>query len=194
LRVGVLGGTFDPPHLGHLVVASEAHHVLDLDAVLFVPAGHPWHKQRSDLSPADVRAELVAAAIADDPRFVLSRVDLDRPGPTYTVDTLADLRRDLGPDAALLLLVGADALQGIPQWHEAHRIPELAQVVRVSRPGHDAPPPTGWEGVIDLPVPLIGISSTDCRERFRSGLPMHYLVPDRVLDVMRARGLYGGAA
>jgi nicotinate-nucleotide adenylyltransferase len=193
-RFGVLGGTFDPPHLGHLAAASEVHHRLSLDTVLFVPAGEPWHKPDRTPSPPEHRQAMVAAAIADDPRFALSTVDLDRPGPTYTVDTLADLRAQ-EPEAEFFLLLGADALTGLPSWHRAADVASAATLVGISRPGHPLahPGPPAGE-VIMIQTPGTAVSSSDCRLRFRAGVPNTYLVPDSVIAYATAHALYGGAA
>jgi nicotinate-nucleotide adenylyltransferase len=192
-RIGVLGGTFDPPHLGHLAAASEVHHRLNLDTVLFVPAGRPWHKPDRTPSAPEHRRAMVAAAIAQDPRFALSTVDLDRPGPTYTVDTLADLRAQ-EPQASFFLLMGADALAGLPSWHRAADVASAASLVGMSRPGHllaHPGPPAGE--VIMIETPGTAVSSSECRLRFRSGVPNTYLVPDSVIAYATAHTLYGGA-
>jgi nicotinate-nucleotide adenylyltransferase len=194
-RIGVFGGTFDPPHLGHLAAASEVHHRLDLDRVLFVPAGDPWQKGDRQVSAPGHRAAMVDAAIASDDRFAVSRVDLDREGPTYTIDTLTDLRDASGPQIDLVLIVGADALAGLPSWHRADEVAAAAQIVGISRPGvpliHPGPP---VGEVIMIDVPGVAVSSTLCRERFRANVPNTYLVPDSVIAYARAHALYGGAA
>jgi len=188
-----MGGTFDPPHLGHLIVAGEAHALLELDTVLFVPAGQPWQKDDRLVSPALDRLAMTRLAVDGDERFDVSSVDIDREGPTYSVDTLTDLRNQRGADHEFFLLVGADALQGIGGWHRAEEITNLATVVGLTRPGHPLTAPGAWDGeVLLLEVPLIEISSTNCRERFRANLPMKYFVPDSVIDYAFSRALYGG--
>jgi nicotinate-nucleotide adenylyltransferase len=137
MRLGVMGGTFDPPHLGHLIVAGEAHALLDLDVVLFVPAGDPWHKPRVH-TPAHHRLTMTELAVAGDSRFAVSAIDVDRAGPTYTVDTLTDLRTNAGQQDEFVLLVGSDALQGIGSWHRADELPGLARIV-VTPPAPPAP-------------------------------------------------------
>jgi len=194
MRIGVMGGTFDPPHLGHLIVASEAYSRLALDLVLFVPAGQPWQKSDRVVTPSLERLAMTALAVADDPRFAVSRVDVDRPGPTYTVDTLTDLKAGLDPSDELFLLVGADALQGIGTWQRSAELAGLAHIVGLTRPGHALTAPSTWEGQVSLlQVPEIEISSTDCRERFSADLPMKYFVPDSVIDYAVSRALYRGA-
>ena len=197
-RVGVLGGTFDPVHLGHLVAASEAAYRLGLDQVLLVPAGRQWQKTRPDISPAEDRYAMTVIATDPDPRLAASRVDVDRDGPTYTVDTLTDLRAELGPDAELFFITGADALAGVPTWHRAEEIPALAHLVGVTRPGHALQAPDH----LDLPagsvtlveIPALAISSSDCRARASAGAPLRYLVPDGVERYIAEHGLYRAAS
>ncbi len=197
-RVGVLGGTFDPVHLGHLVAASEAAYRLDLDQVLLVPAGRQWQKTRPDISPAEDRYAMTVIATDPDPRLAASRVDVDRDGPTYTVDTLTDLRAELGPDAELFFITGADALAGLSTWHRAEEIPALAHLVGVTRPGHPLQAPDD----LDLPagsvtlveIPALAISSSDCRARAAAGAPLRYLVPDGVERYIAEHHLYRAAS
>lgn len=187
-RIGVMGGTFDPIHAGHLVVASEALHALNLTEVLFVPAAQPW--QKSPEVSAIHRLEMVKAAIAGEPRFRVSDVDLRRNGNTYTVDTLTDLRAECA-DAELFLLVGADALASMTSWKEFEKIFSLAHVVGLTRPGHLVSTehlPQG--GVTLLTVPAIEISSTDCRDRLRYGRPVRFMVTSPVFDYITAHQLY----
>jgi nicotinate-nucleotide adenylyltransferase len=187
-RVGVMGGTFDPIHHGHLVAASEVQRVFDLDEVVFVPTGQPPHKSTS--SPAEHRYLMTVVATASNPRFTVSRVDIDRPGPTFTVDTL----RDLGaarPDADLFFISGADAIAQILEWKDHDELWNLAHFVAVSRPGHaltlaGLPDPH----VSSLEVPALAISSTDCRARVRHGAPVWYLVPDGVVQYITKHSLY----
>lgn len=194
-RIGVLGGTFDPIHNGHLVAASEAAHQLGLAEVVFVPAGQPWQKAASLRTPAEVRYQMVVAATADDPRFSVSRVDIDRAGPTYTVDTLADLH-DSRPDAELFLIVGSDALANLATWREPERVIQLCHLVGVSRPGPAADedglevPGVPGAAVTRLTIPALDISSTAIRARVAGGEPVDYLVPGSVARLIAKAGLY----
>ena len=191
-RLGVMGGTFDPIHHGHLVAASEAAARFDLDEVVFVPTGKPSFKQHQHVSPAEHRYLMTVIATASNPRFTVSRVDVDRPGLTFTVDTLRDLR-DARPDAELFFITGADAIEQILTWKDADELWKMAHFVAVSRPGHqlsvDGLPP----GVVTtLEVPALAISSTDCRRRAEAGQPVWYLVPDGVVQYIAKHGLYRG--
>jgi nicotinate-nucleotide adenylyltransferase len=192
-RVGVMGGTFDPIHHGHLVAASEVQGVFDLDEVVFVPTGAPWQKAQREVSPAEHRYLMTVIATAANPRFKVSRVDIDRGGPTYTIDTLRDLKAAL-PDDDLFFITGADALTEIFTWRDADRIFELAQFVGVTRPGYtmdtsvfDRIPA---DRVTTLEIPALAISSTDCRKRHRRGEPIWYLVPDGVVQYIGKHDLY----
>jgi len=190
VRLGVMGGTFDPVHHGHLVTASEVAHRFDLDEVTFVPTGRPWQKAHAPVTPAEVRYLMTVIATADDPRFTVSRVDLDRAGPTYTVDTLRDLRAQR-PDAELFFITGADAVSSILTWRDPHEVLGLAHLVAVTRPGHDlsaAHLPAGSATVVE--VPALAISSTDCRQRVARGAPISYLVPAGVERFILKTGLY----
>src|SRR3954462_15718399 len=177
-RIGVMGGTFDPIHHGHLVAASEVQQVFDLDEVVFVPTGQPWMKE--GVSSAEHRYEMTVIATASNPRFTVSRVDVDRPGPTYTIDTLRDLRT-LRPDADLFFITGADALAQILSWKDIDELWSLAHFVGVTRPGHVLDG-MGRKDVSLLEVPAMAISSTDCRTRVAEGNPVWYLVPDGVVQ------------
>jgi nicotinate-nucleotide adenylyltransferase len=187
-RVGVMGGTFDPIHHGHLVAASEVQQSLDLDEVVFVPTGEPWMKPA--VTPAEHRYLMTVIATASNPRFTVSRVDIDRGGVTYTIDTLRDLRR-LRPDAELYFISGADAVAQILEWKDVEELWQLAHFVAVSRPGH-ALSIRGLpeQGVSSLEVPALAISSTDCRERVGRGFPVWYLVPDGVVQYISKHRLY----
>ena len=193
-----MGGTFDPVHHGHLVAASEVAHRFALDEVVFVPTGRPWQKDDRDVAPAEDRYLMTVIAPASDPRFRVSRVDVDRGGPTYTVDTLRDLRAEY--DAAsvqteLFFITGADALASIASWRESDEVLGLAHFVGVTRPGHALTDPGLPEGSVTLvEVPALAISSTDCRARVAAGAPIRYLVPDGVLEYVAKRGLYRAAA
>jgi nicotinate-nucleotide adenylyltransferase len=189
-RVGVMGGTFDPIHHGHLVAASEVQSWFDLDEVVFVPTGQPWQKSHRSVSPAEHRYLMTVVATASNPRFTVSRVDIDRPGPTYTIDTLRDLSEKL-PDADLYFITGADALAEILTWHAADELFTLAHFVGCTRPGHrlsGAGLPDGKVSLVEIPA--LSISSTECRARVGAGQPVWYLVPDGVVQYIAKRGLY----
>ncbi len=194
-RVGVMGGTFDPVHHGHLVAASEVAHRFALDEVVFVPAGQPWQKAERHVSPAEDRYLMTVIATAADPRFRVSRVDVDRDGPTYTVDTLRDLRAETGEAADLFFITGADALASIASWHRSEELLGLAHFVGVTRPGHPLVDPGMPEGTVTLmEIPALAISSSDCRARASRGEPIRYLVPEGVVEYAAKRGLYRAAS
>jgi nicotinate-nucleotide adenylyltransferase len=186
-----MGGTFDPIHHGHLVAASEVAATFGLDEVVFVPTGQPWQKSDRQVSPAEHRYLMTVIATASNPRFTVSRVDIDRPGPTYTIDTLRDLRAQR-PEAELFFITGADALAQILSWKSVGDLFALAHFVGVTRPGHvldDAGLPPGRVSLME--VPAMAISSTDCRTRVVRGEPVWYLVPDGVVQYIAKYGLYG---
>ena len=197
-RIGVMGGTFDPVHHGHLVAASEVAHRFALDEVVFVPTGRPWQKDDRDVAPAEDRYLMTVIATASDPRFRVSRVDVDRDGPTYTVDTLRDLRAEYDASSGpteLFFITGADALASIASWRDSDEVLGLAHFVGVTRPGHALTDPGLPEGSVTLvEVPALAISSTDCRARVAAGAPIRYLVPDGVLEYVAKRGLYRATA
>jgi nicotinate-nucleotide adenylyltransferase len=188
-----MGGTFDPIHHGHLVAASEVQAWFDLDEVVFVPTGDPWQKSDREVSPAEHRYLMSVIATASNPRFRVSRVDIDRHGPTYTIDTLRDLRAEL-PDAELYFITGADALADIFTWRDADHLFELAHFVGCTRPGYDMTPSMlgdiPHDRVTLVEIPALAISSTDCRERARKGEPVWYLVPDGVVQYVAKHHLY----
>lgn len=187
-RIGVMGGTFDPIHHGHLVAASEVAQSFGLDEVVFVPTGQPW--QKSNVSPSEHRYLMTVIATASNPRFTVSRVDVDREGPTYTVDTLRDLREQM-PDAELYFISGADAVEQILSWKDVDKLWELAHFIAVSRPGHELSlSGLSGEHVSLLEVPALAISSTDCRARVARGYPVWYLVPDGVVQYIAKHELY----
>jgi nicotinate-nucleotide adenylyltransferase len=189
-RIGIMGGTFDPVHHGHLVAASEVQASFDLDEVIFVPTGQPWQKSHRKVSAAEDRYLMTVIATASNPRFSVSRVDIERGGTTYTIDTLRDLR-EIHPDTELFFITGADALEQILSWRQAEELFSLAHFVGVTRPGYPLDSrhlPAGSVSLID--VPAMAISSTACRERVASGLPVWYLVPDGVVQYISKRDLY----
>ncbi|QFZ17245.1 nicotinate-nucleotide adenylyltransferase [Saccharothrix syringae] len=189
-RIGVMGGTFDPVHHGHLVAASEVQARFDLDEVVFVPTGQPWQKSERQVSAAEDRYLMTVVATASNPRFSVSRVDIDRAGPTYTVDTLTDLK-GAHPGADLFFITGADALEQILSWRRADDVFGLAHFIGVTRPGYeldDTHLPPGAVSLVE--VPAMAISSTDVRARTAAGLPVWYLVPDGVVQYISKRGLY----
>ncbi|WP_226352042.1 MULTISPECIES: nicotinate-nucleotide adenylyltransferase [unclassified Pseudonocardia] len=189
-KIGVMGGTFDPVHHGHLVAASEVADRFALDEVIFVPTGRPWQKSARDVSPAEDRYLMTVIATASNPRFSVSRVDVDRDGPTYTADTLADLH-DAMPDAQLFFITGADALQQILSWHKVDELFRYAHFVGVTRPGYELADGHLPEGsVTTVEVPAMAISSSECRDRVASGRPVWYLVPDGVVQYISKRSLY----
>jgi nicotinate-nucleotide adenylyltransferase len=191
-RLGVMGGTFDPIHHGHLVAASEVAQSFDLDEVVFVPTGHPW--QKGDVSAGEHRYLMTVIATASNPRFTVSRVDIDREGPTFTIDTLRDLH-EARPEAELFFITGADALAQILSWRNVHELWELAHFVAVSRPGHDLSiSGLPQQDVSLLEVPALAISSTDCRSRVSRGFPVWYLVPDGVVQYISKHHLYRSVA
>lgn len=192
-RIGVMGGTFDPIHHGHLVAASEVASRFSLDEVIFVPTGQPWQKDATDVSTAEHRYLMTVIATASNPRFTVSRVDIDRGGPTYTVDTLTDLRA-VYPDAELFFITGADALAAIMSWKNTEELFGLAHLIGVTRPGyqlHEENLPGGAATLIE--VPALAISSTDCRARVLAGEPVWYLVPEGVVQYIAKHRLYVAA-
>jgi nicotinate-nucleotide adenylyltransferase len=190
-RLGVFGGTFDPIHIGHLVTAVSVHHDLGLDRLLLVVAHDPWQKTGAgeQVTPSDVRFAMVSAAVSDVPGLEASDIELRRPGPTYTADTLRQLHEQ-EPDAELFLIVGSDAAGGLPTWERADEVRDLATLVVMPRPNHEEEaPPEGWKHV-EVDVPSIELSSTDVRERVAAGRPIHFLVPDPVRHLIEERALY----
>jgi nicotinate-nucleotide adenylyltransferase len=189
-RIGVMGGTFDPVHHGHLVAASEVGHNFALDEVIFVPTGQPYQKETRVVSPSEDRYLMTVIATASNPRFSVSRVDIDRPGPTYTIDTLRDLHA-AGPSDELFFITGADALAEILTWHALDELFTLAHFVGCTRPGHrlsGAGLPDDKVSLVEIPA--LAISSTECRARVAAGEPVWYLVPDGVVQYIAKRRLY----
>lgn len=192
-RIGIMGGTFDPIHNGHLVAASEVAWVYDLDEVIFVPTGRPAFKLDKDVTNAEDRYLMTVIATASNPKFTVSRVDIDRPGITYTIDTLRDIRA-LNPDAELFFITGADAVAEILKWKEARNMFGLARFVAVTRPGYTSPEHMRTQVEVDtLEIPALAISSTDVRHRVSLGEPVWYLVPDGVVQYIAKHGLYAQA-
>jgi nicotinate-nucleotide adenylyltransferase len=188
-RIGVFGGTFDPPHIGHLVIAADVRHELGLDRVLMIPAGEPWQKvDGGDVSPPSARLAMIEAAVGDVEGLEVSRIEVDRSGPTYTVDTLQELA-SAHPGAELFLILGADAAAGLDTWHEWQRLPELCRLVVVDRPGESGPVPAAFDP-LRVSAPRLDISSTEIRRRVAEGRPVRFLVTDGVVSVMDRLCLY----
>ena len=193
MRIGVMGGTFDPIHIGHLVAASEVAHRFDLDRVVFVPTGQPWQKSDRRVSAPEDRYLMTVIATAADDRFSVSRVDVDRGGPTYTVDTLRDITEALGDEHDYHFITGADALGEILSWREPEEVLRLAHLVGVTRPGHVLTDPGLAPGRVTLlEIPALAISSSDIRDRVARGEPIRYLVTPGVEAYISKVGLYAG--
>ena len=197
MRVGILGGTFDPPHIGHLILAEEAWFQLQLDIVYFVPAGTPPHKRGQPLSPAETRVAMVAAAIAGNDHLALLRSDVDRPGPHYTVDMVQIVRNQLPAGSELFFLMGADSLRDLPTWYQAARLVTTCRLVALTRPDVEL----DWvkleqalpglrQRVTLLDMPELEIASNVLRERVRTGQPVRYQVPAAVEQIIREQRLY----
>lgn len=200
MNIGVLGGTFDPIHMGHLIIAEEVRARLGLGEVLFVPAGQPWLKlnNANSISSAEHRLEMVRLAIADEPAFRLSAMEIDRPGPSYTVDTIAELRSQIGADDKLFFILGWDNLNQLPRWHQPLRLVKLCRLVPVRRVDFASPDLDSLEAAIPglsqslvmLDTPQIEISSSEIRARVARGLSIHQLVPEPVERYVIEHGLY----
>ena len=186
-----MGGTFDPIHHGHLVAASEVAHIFSLDEVVFVPTGQPWQKRGRKVSAAEDRYLMTVIATASNPGFSVSRLDIDRPGPTYTIDTLRDLRAERGGDADMFFITGADALSRMLSWQDVDELFTLAHFVGCTRPGHRLTGHGLPEDKVSLvEIPALAISSTGCRQRVAEGQPIWYLVPDGIVQYIAKRKLY----
>jgi nicotinate-nucleotide adenylyltransferase len=200
VNIGVLGGTFDPIHIGHLVVAEEARIKLGFSEVLFVPAGQPWRKLDRNITPAVHRVEMVRRAIADNPHFKLCTLEVERAGPSYTVDTLTMLKKQLGSEASLFFILGRDTLSGLPLWKEPETVVQLCRLVVAPRLGSkdlkhlEKAIPGLLDKVIQLDMPLIGISSSGIRQRIAQGLPIRYLVPAEVEKYVTGHKIYWTSA
>ena len=196
MNVGVLGGTFDPIHIGHLVVAEETRIKLGFSEVLFVPAGQPWLKRDRDITQAVHRVEMVRRAIADNPNFKLCTLEVEHAGPSYTVDTLTMLRKQLGSEASLFFILGRDTLAELPLWKEPQKLIQLCRLVVPPRLGSrdlkhlNAAIPGLLDKVIQLDMPVIGISSSEIRQRVAQGLPIRYLVPPEVEKYITEHKIY----
>lgn len=188
-RLGIMGGTFDPIHHGHLVAASEVAAEFELDEVIFVPTGEPWQKAGRRVTAAEHRYLLTVIATASNPRFSVSRVDIDRGGATYTIDTLRDFAR-LYPEADLFFITGADAMEQIMSWKNVEELWGLAHFVSVTRPGYRSEDFGLTENISLMEIPAMAISSTDLRARGRAGQPVWYLVPDGVVQYINKYKLY----
>ena len=193
-RLGVMGGTFDPIHHGHLVTAEEARAQFDLHEVLFVPTGHPWMKAHDNVSPAEHRYLMTVIATASNPRFSVSRIEVDREGPTYAVDTLRQLRDERGAGTELFFVTGADAMLEILHWKQPEEMFQLAHFIAATRPGYDLAAfqqdTPGRKRVSVMPIPALAISSTDIRARVAEGRPIQYLVPEGVEHYIEKVWLY----
>ena len=197
IRIGIIGGTFDPIHYGHLIIAEEARVKVGLARVIFIPAGNPPHKLRRPYSPAQHRYRMVELAIASNPYFEVSPVEVNRPGPSYSVDTVRMLREEMGPEVDLFFIMGVDSLAGILTWHKPEELIKLCKIIAVNRPGYgvdidalDQVLPGIKKQVIFIRAPEIGISSTEIQERVRAGLPIRYLVPPEVERYIYEHHLY----
>ena len=198
MNIGVLGGTFDPIHMGHIIIAEEVRARLDLAEVLFVLAGQPLLKLNNAISPAEHRVEMVRLAIANEPSFKLSTMEIERPGPSYTVDTMAELGNQIGAGDKLYFILGWDNLIQLPQWHEPSRLVKLCRLVPVPRVGQPSPDldsleaavPGLSQSIIMLDTPQIGISSSEIRDRVARGLSIHQLVPEPVERYIKQHRLY----
>lgn len=198
MKIGVLGGTFDPIHIGHLILAEEVRARLNLAEILFVPAGQPWLKVDSPISPAEHRVEMVRLAIADKPYFKLSAMEIERAGPTYTVDTIAELKAQLGTGDELFFILGWDNLAELPQWQQPSRLITMCRLVAVPRPGYPLPDLKALEASIPglsqrvtlMDKPEIDISASAIRDRVTQGLSIRHLVPEPVDEYIRQHKLY----
>jgi nicotinate-nucleotide adenylyltransferase len=190
-RIGVFGGTFDPIHVGHLVLAVNVRHELQLDRMVLMVASQPWQKVGTRaVTPAEDRLAMVEAAVARVPGLEASRLEVDRCGPSFTADTLKELRAE-NADRQIFVVLGSDAAAGLAGWERADEVREGATIVVVSRPGSEREvAPAGWR-CVQATSPLLDVSSTDVRERFTDGRPVDFLVTAEVLQVIRERGLYG---
>ncbi len=200
-RIGLLGGTFDPIHYGHLAMAEEVYAALDLAEMVFIPAGQPPHKAGRTITPAEHRLAMLKLAIASNPHFTLSQVDIQRSGPSYTVDTLRLLREEWGKETAFYFVIGWDSLEELPTWYEPEGIlAQLDYLVAISRPGYDERPgyrekleqrlPGLKERLLVVPAPQLAISSTSLRQRVAEHRPIRYQLPEAIEQYIERHGLY----
>ena len=199
-RIGILGGTFDPPHLGHLLIAESARTALGLESVWFLPAGEPWLKAGQRITAGVHRQRMVELAIADNPHFALCDAELRRAGPSYTADTLAELRAELADDCIIYFIVGSDVLPQFHRWQEPERILNLCRLAVIERPGGPANPiellavqyPAAYAAgaIVSVPGPAVDISASELRRRLAAGDLARYQIPDAVGDYIRRHGLY----
>jgi nicotinate-nucleotide adenylyltransferase len=198
MKIGILGGTFDPVHIGHLIIAEGVRVDLGLNQILFVPAGQPWLKQDYAITPAVHRVKMVRMAIVTNPYFKISDIEIEHPGPSYTVDTMAELREQLGTEVDLFFILGYDALAELAKWKEPNKLIQLCKLVAIPRLNSDLPNlksleqsiPGVSERVIYCPTPIIDISSSQIRERVARGLSIRYLVPDKIEKYIVKQRLY----
>lgn len=198
-RVGIMGGTFDPVHYGHLVTAEVARHSFNLEVVIFVPAGRPPHKTEQIITDVEHRYLMTAMATVTNPCFQVSRLEIERPGPSYTIETMSEFSRHLGSEVRLFFITGADAILEIWSWKDAQRLLKICEFIAATRPGYVL---SGLETLLAqveeperqrlhlLEVPALAISSSDIRERVRQGRPIKYLVPEVVENYIYKHGLY----
>jgi nicotinate-nucleotide adenylyltransferase len=198
VRIGLLGGTFDPPHIGHLIMGESAADALDLAQILYIPAADPPHKQDRDKTPVEHRLAMLSLAVADNPRFAISRIDIERPGPHYTVDTVRILQAQ-HPEEDFFFVMGSDSLRDLVKWHQPEKLMELCPLVVVPRPGVDASPemhedrlPGLAARVIMVESPMVDIASTDIVARSRAGYSIRYTIPESVFRYVEKQGLYKG--
>ena len=198
MNIGVLGGTFDPIHVGHLIIAEETRTQLGLTEIIFVPTGQPWLKVNNAISPAEHRVQMVRLAIADKPYFKLSTTEIERAGPSYTVDTLAELQGQIDAEDRLFFILGWDNLMQLPQWHEPSRLVKMCHLVAVPRVGYQTPDPNSLESAVPglsqstilLDTPRIDISASEIRNLVAQGLFIHQLVPEPVEEYIKQHHLY----
>ena len=194
-RVGVMGGTFDPIHVGHLIAGTEVLYEFDLDLIVFVPTGQPWQKR--DYSNPEDRFMMTVLGTAAHPMFAVSRMELDRRGPTYTADTMRQLKDIYGDRVSFFFIAGADAILQLGTWERLHELKDLTEMIAVTRPGFDLgsfKSEAGWPRVHQLEMPFIDVSGSEIRSRVRRGKPIDFLVPGAVRDYIRSHGLYTAPA
>jgi len=198
MQVGIMGGTFDPPHIAHLIIAEVARVRLGLDKIVFIPSGDPWMKSDHVVTSAGKRVEMVGLAVSTNPAFSLSLIEVNRPGPTYSIDTIEQLSGEVGYDVGLFLLLGWDSVADLPSWKAPYRISKMARIVAFPRPGFARPDPAGLETampgiaerIIFIDEPSLSISSTCIRQRVMEGKSVRYMVPDAVMQYIIEHNLY----